>query len=94
MNPESAETLALKGLAHVAADADSLARFLDLSGLGPEDLRARAGDPELLAAVMDFLLADDARLMAFCAAEGLTPVKAHAIRRALPGASDPSTSSG
>jgi hypothetical protein len=88
MQAETAETLALKGLAHVAADPESLGRFMDLAGLGVDDLRARAGDPELLAAVMDFLLSDDARLLAFCQAEGLTPVKAHAVRRALVGASE------
>lgn len=85
MRTETAETLALKGLAMVAAEPDSLAAFLDSSGLSLEDLRARASEPELLAAVMDFILADDARLLAFCESEGLTPVKAHAVRRALPG---------
>jgi len=88
MTPDAAETLALKGLAHVVSDEAARARFLDLSGLSPADLRTRAGEPELLAAVVDFLLADDSRLAAFCEAEGLTPVKVHAIRRALPGASE------
>lgn len=88
MTPERAETLALKGLAHIAADEGALSAFLNLSGLGAEDLRARAGDRELLAAVMDFLLADDSRLIAFCDAEGLTPAKAHAVRRSLPGAAE------
>jgi hypothetical protein len=88
MRPETAETLALKGLAHIAADPDSLGRFMDTAGLDAADLRTRAGDPELLAAVVDFLLADDSRLLAFCDAEGLTPVKVHAIRRALPGATE------
>jgi hypothetical protein len=88
MHIHAAETLALKGLAHLAADAESLGRFMDLAGLTAADLRERADDPGLLAAVMDFLLADDARLLAFCAAEGLTPVKAHAVRTALVGASE------
>ena len=82
----TAETLALKGLAHIAQDEGVLSAFMNLSGLDGETLRARAGEPELLAAVMDFLLADDARLMAFCEAENLKPQDAHAIRRALPGA--------
>ena len=88
MHPEAAETFALKGLAHVAGDPESLTQFLNLTGLEPADLRARAGDPELLAAVMDFLLTDDTRLGAFCASAEITPTDAHAIRRALPGASD------
>ena len=58
MHRSEAETLALKVLAFLARDADALARFLALSGLELEDLRARAADPELLAAVVDFVLAD------------------------------------
>jgi hypothetical protein len=88
MQIDAAETLALKGLAHIAADTESLGRFMVLAGLEPGDLRTRAHEPELLAAVMDFLLADDARLLAFCDAEGLTPVKAHAVRRTLAGADE------
>jgi hypothetical protein len=88
MQTDAAETLALKGLAHLAADSESLGRFMDLAGLTAADLRERAGDRELLTAVMDFLLQDDARLLAFCEAEGLTPIKAHAVRRTLAGASE------
>ena len=87
MHAEAAETFALKGLAHIARDGELLAQFLNLTGLDPADLRLRAGDPELLAGVMDFLLSDDARLGAFCASEDITPADAHAIRRGLPGAS-------
>ena len=62
--------MALKGLAHLAADEGVLAAFLESRrGSMSSDLRARAGDPELLAAVIDFLLADDSRLVAFCEAE-------------------------
>ena len=87
MQPEAAETFALKGLAHIAGDDDTLRKFLILTGLEPADLRGRAGNPELLAAVMDFLLADDVRLSSFCEAVDITPEQAHAVRRALPGAS-------
>jgi hypothetical protein len=86
MHTDTAETLALKGLARIAADPAELAKFLDQTGIDAAALRARAGDPELLAAIMDFILADDDRLTAFCEAEDLTVHKAHAIRHALPGA--------
>lgn len=85
MHSEAAETFALKGLAFVVADEGLLSAFLNLSGLEPDDLRARAGEPELLAAVIDFLLSDDARLALFCEAEETTAQKVHAARRALPG---------
>jgi len=85
MRRSEAETLGLKVLAFLARDGDVLARFLVLSGIEIEDLRARAGDPELLGAVVDFLLGDDALLTAFAEEEALAPATIHAIRRALPG---------
>jgi len=86
MRRSDAETLALKMLAFLARDAEALARFLVLSGLEIEDLRSRAADPELLGAVADFLLADDALLTTFAEEEALAPATIHAVRRALPGA--------
>ena len=86
MRASEAETMALKALTHLAGDPDALLRFLTLSGLTIEDLRERAGDPELLAAVMDFVLADDRISAEFADAENLRPEMLHAIRRALPGA--------
>lgn len=86
MHSSQAQTLALKALGFFARDGDALLRFLTLSGLELEDLRARAGEPELLAAVLDFLLGDDALLGAFAAADGIEPSVIHAARRALPGA--------
>jgi hypothetical protein len=86
MESFSAETLALKGLAFLARDAETLLRMLALTGLELDDLRSRAGDPELLAAVLDFLLADDALLARFAEEEDLEPNDIHAARRALPGA--------
>ena len=86
MRTADAETLALKTLGFLARDTDTLSRLLTLSGLELDDLRERAGDPELLAAVVDFLLSDDALPARFAEEEGLDPEEIHAARRALPGA--------
>ena len=59
MQSSVAETLALNALTHIAGDAEILGHFLKISGLEPNDLRQRASDPELLAAVIDFLLSDE-----------------------------------
>lgn len=82
---ESAQTLALEALGWIAGREGDLSGFLALSGLDAAALRARAGDPDLLAAVMDFLLSDEALLMAFCRENG-HPFEAPArARAALPG---------
>lgn len=86
MQSEHAEIIALKALAFLAHSPEEMDRFVALAGIALSDLRARAGEPELLAAVMDFLLADDTRLTDFCESQGLEPKTVHAARRALPGA--------
>ena len=86
MQLSAAETLALKVLGFLARDGETLGRFLTLSGLRPQELCERAGDPLLLAAVLDFVLGDDKLLTAFAEGEGLDPRIVHQARRALPGA--------
>jgi Protein of unknown function (DUF3572) len=81
-----AETLALKALAFLAHSQEEIDRFVTLSGVAPADLRNRADEPEILAAVLDFLLTDDTRVTGFCEEAGIDPRELHAARRALPGA--------
>lgn len=81
----AAETLALKALAWAANDG-ALGEFLATSGLAIEDLRRSAGDSDLLAAFLDFLLARDPLIQAFCESENIHPQLLHEARRALPGA--------
>ena len=50
-----AETLALSALAATLTDERRARRFLDLSGIDTEDLRRRASEPSLLAALLRFL---------------------------------------
>lgn len=85
MTGEEASILALRALAHVAGDEALLRQFLHESGVAPEDLARHAGEPEFLAGVLDFLLAREAGLLAFCEAEGLAPELPAQARRALPG---------
>ncbi len=80
-----AETVALQVLAWLAADEEFLGVFLGASGTSAEDLRARADDPDFLAAVLDFVLLDDAWVMACCDACGLAYDAPAAARQWLPG---------
>ncbi len=70
---ESAATLALSGLAFLAEDGARLGRFLALTGIGPDQLRAAADAPETLLAVLDYLLGDESLLLVFTASKGIAP---------------------
>jgi hypothetical protein len=74
---EAAETLALEGLAFIASSETELTRFVESTGIDPGELRARAGERGVLCAVLNFLLADDERLLAFCAAHGVEARDVH-----------------
>ena len=63
----------LQALGFVAGDPDLGPRFLALSGLDAETLRARAGDPVLLAAVIEFLQGRESDLVACADAIGIKP---------------------
>ncbi len=83
---EFAETVGLKALGWLVSEEDLLPVFLGATGFAPQDLAGRAGEAEVLAAVLDFLMMDDAWIRAFCDAEGLGYEMPRAARAALPGA--------
>jgi hypothetical protein len=57
-------TIALRALVWTLAAPDRADRMLALTGLEVDDLRARAGEPALLAAVLGFLEAYEPDLIA------------------------------
>ena len=85
MKPAQAETLALQALAWIAEDEDRLLRLLAETGLGLDELRERAGDPAFLGGVLDFLLGDEAMLLAFAAEADIAPTLPARARHSLPG---------
>jgi hypothetical protein len=85
MQPEAAQTLALQALGWIAADDEIFPNFMAATGANLGELRARAADPEFLAAVLDFLMQDDQWVIAFCDAAGQPYTAPQAARAALPG---------
>ncbi len=85
MTQERAETVALQVLSWLAGNEDLLPVFLGASGAALEDLRDGTGDPEFLAAVMDFVLMDDDWVVACCDACGFAYETLAAARQGLPG---------
>lgn len=86
---DDADAVALKALGFLAERPDTLGRFLDMSGLDVDGLRAAAGAPETLAAVMDFVMSDESLAAEFCVNHGLSPEAFAAARAALPGGDAP-----
>ena len=80
-----AETLALSALAATLTDERRAQRFLDLSGIDTEELRRRAAEPALLAAVLRFLEAHEPDLIAVAEAIGAKPADLVAAREVLEG---------
>ncbi len=85
MTRESAETLALGALDWLVGNDELLPVFLGASGAGIDDLKVGAADPAFLGAVLDFLLMDDAWVVAFCDAGRLPYDRLMQARHALPG---------
>jgi hypothetical protein len=77
------ETLALGALGWVLADDARAERLLALTGLTPEDVRARLRDRDFLAAVLLFLENHEPDLIACAAALEVRATRLVAAREAL-----------
>ena len=89
MKPEAAEAFAIGVLGWIAADETASGAFLGMSGASVDDLRSGAGDPAFLGFVLDYLLSDEAALIACCEALSAPPETALRARQALPGGDAP-----
>ena len=82
---EHAETMAIAALSFLAEEPDRLGAFLALSGIGPESLRAAAGEPHFLAGVLEHVVSDEKLLLDFAAHQGIDPFDVTRARQALAG---------
>lgn len=72
--------VSLSALGWVLADTVRAQRFLAVTGLDPDGLRAAIGEPATHLAVLDFLCAHEPDLVAAAEALGLTPAALAAMR--------------
>lgn len=82
---ESAETIALQALTWLVGNEDLLPVFLGTTGANLADLAQNAADPGFLGSVLDFVMLDDAWVIAFCDAVGLAYGAPMQARAGLPG---------
>jgi Protein of unknown function (DUF3572) len=80
---EVAEIVAVQALSFLAGNPELLGRFLAETGIGPENLRASASDPNFLIHVLDFVLKDDETVKAFAKSAELHPTNIMAARQVL-----------
>ncbi|HEX3422083.1 MAG TPA: DUF3572 family protein [Sphingomicrobium sp.] len=81
--PTDPEAIALAALAATLGDERRAQRFIDLTGIGTEELRRRAGDPEVLAALLRFLEAHEPDLVGVSEELGVSPDVLVEARREL-----------
>jgi hypothetical protein len=81
--PTDAHALALLALATAISDERRARRFLDLTGIGTDELRDRAADPALLAALLRFLEAFEPDLIAVAGAMDVAPSALVSARRII-----------
>jgi hypothetical protein len=81
----AAEQLAIQALAYLAGEPEQLGRFLALSGLGPDTIRAAAHDSHFLAGVLDYVAGDEGLLAAFAEHVQVAPGQVMQARGVLAG---------
>ena len=81
--PNDPLAIALAALAATLTDERRARRFLDLTGIGTDELRRKAGDPALLSALISFLEAHEPDLLSVSEQIGVTPGILVATRRRL-----------
>ena len=82
---EAAQVMALRMVEFLSGEDGLLEAFVATSGVAPHDLGQRLSEPETLAAVMDFVLQDDSRVIAFARQAGVDPTVIPGLRAFLPG---------
>jgi hypothetical protein len=87
--PNDPLVLALAALAATLGCERRAQRFIDLTGIGTDELRARAAEPALLAAALRFLEAHEPDLVSVSAELGVGPKDLVEARRQLEGEGTP-----
>jgi hypothetical protein len=81
----AADTVALEAMTWLVGNEDLLQVFLGATGASESDLRGALDDPDFLGSVLDFILMDDAWIIACCDARGWPYERLAQARQALPG---------
>ena len=87
--PRDAVILAAQTLEWLTTEEELFLHFCNLSGMGPMEIAQSGGSPETLAAVLDFVLLEDAHVLAAASFAGCAPELIVNARGGLPGGDAP-----
>ena len=87
MNQELADITALQAVTYLLEDEKRRDWLMAETGIVPGDLKSLTENPEVLAGVLDFLLAHEDILIGFCESCQVDPTLPARIRPLFPGAS-------
>jgi hypothetical protein len=83
---DAAAGLAITALGFMAGAPEELSRFLALTGIAPDAIRAAAAEPGFLGGVLAYIAGNERTLIAFAAHAGIAPEAVEQARIALAGA--------
>jgi Protein of unknown function (DUF3572) len=85
MSKDEAEEIATAGFGLLAEEPERTARFLNLSGLDPGQLRAIAGSRDFHIAVLDYIRRDESLLLVLAAQLGIDAARVAQAEHELAG---------
>jgi hypothetical protein len=89
VTPAAAAEIGQSALIWLIGRPEALEAFLGASGADAAEIRARAGEPEFLGFVLEFLLQSEDLTVDFARDAGLRPEAPARARAALPGGDAP-----
>lgn len=81
----AAETVAIDALTWLVGNEDLLPVFLGSTGASADDMRGAVTNPDFLGSVLDFILMDDAWVIACCDVQKIPYERLGEARMCLPG---------
>ena len=82
---QAAAAVAVRALTFIATEPERLGRFLALTGIGPEAIRAAAREPDFLLGVLEHLMSDESLLLEFANQNEIDPEDVARARDVLAG---------
>ena len=73
LSMEQAEKIAIHALTFLASEPDHLAKFMNITGMEPDDIAGNAGTAFFQAALLEHLMRDETLLLTFCGNENIDP---------------------